>query len=76
MQAVADLAADFYADFNITNWLYTRSLLNNHRTKSAGALGLALLLFRPDRELESTSDIEALLRIADLFCTIGSGTAD
>ena len=36
----------------------------------------ALLLFRPDRELESTSDIEALLRIADLFCTIGSGTAD
>ena len=36
----------------------------------------ALLLFRPDRELESTSDIEALLRIADLFCTIGSGTGD
>ena len=36
----------------------------------------ALLIFRPDRELESTADIEALLRIADLFCTIGSGTAD
>jgi len=44
IQNVADLAADFYADFNIANWLYTRSLVNNHRTKSAAALGLAAIV--------------------------------
>lgn len=43
VQRVADLAADFYADFHITDWLFTRSLVNNHRTKTAAALGLAAL---------------------------------
>ena len=44
VQNVADLAADLYADFNISNWLYLRSLVNNHRAKSAAALGLAAVV--------------------------------
>ncbi len=42
-QNVADLAADFYADFEISNWVATRALVNNHRSKSAAALGLAAI---------------------------------
>jgi MYXO-CTERM domain-containing protein len=44
IQGVADLAADFYADFHAANWIYTRSLVNNHRSKSAAALGLAAIV--------------------------------
>lgn len=44
VQQVADLAADFYADHILDDSMpWTRSLLNNHRSKSAGALGLAAL---------------------------------
>jgi len=42
-QALADLTADFFADFELENWLYTRSLVNNHRSKSAAAVGLAAI---------------------------------
>ena len=45
VQNVADLAADFYSDFeSYPNYLLTRALINNHRTKSASALGLAALV--------------------------------
>ncbi len=43
VQNVADLTADFYADFAIENWIACRTLVNNHRTKSAAALGLAAI---------------------------------
>jgi hypothetical protein len=43
VQNVADLAADFYADYAIENWIACRTLVNNHRTKSAAALGLAAI---------------------------------
>ena len=43
IQGVADLAADLYADFEIENWYTTRALVNNHRSKSASALGLAAI---------------------------------
>jgi len=42
-QQVADLAADLYADFCISNWIPTRALVNNHRTKTASALGIAAI---------------------------------
>ncbi len=43
IQAVADLAADLYADFEIDNWYVMRGLVNNHRSKSAAAIGLAAI---------------------------------
>ena len=43
VQQVADLAADLYADFCISNWIPTRTLVNNHRTKTASALGIAAI---------------------------------
>jgi MYXO-CTERM domain-containing protein len=43
IQNVADLAADFYADHALVNWLACRTLVNNHRSKSAAALGLAAI---------------------------------
>ena len=43
VQGVADLAADFYADHAIDNWMPCRALVNNHRAKSAAALGLAAI---------------------------------
>ena len=43
IQNVADLAADFYADHAIDNWILCRTLVNNHRTKSVAALGLAAI---------------------------------
>ena len=43
IQNVADLTADFYADFAIDNWIACRTLVNNHRTKSMAAMGLAAI---------------------------------
>ncbi|MBN2797627.1 MAG: heparinase II/III family protein [Deltaproteobacteria bacterium] len=50
IQDVADLAADLYADFHTyPNYLYTRSLLNNHRVKSMTALGQAAIALNGER---------------------------
>ena len=43
-QGVADLAADFYADHALVNWIPCRTLVNNHRSKSAAALGIAAIV--------------------------------
>ncbi len=44
MQNLADLTADLYADYEITNWIALRSYLNNHRTKAVSALGVAAIV--------------------------------
>jgi len=44
IQNVADLAADFYADYNISNWWILRAEVANHRSKSAAALGIAAIV--------------------------------
>lgn len=56
IQGVADLAADFYADHMLDDSVpWTRSLLNNHRAKSAGALGLAAMALNGE-SFEATVD--------------------
>ncbi len=74
-QNLADLAADFYGDFTADpNYLLTRSLINNHRTKSAGALGLAALALHGERFEARATDgrydparwLDFALRYADL----------
>jgi hypothetical protein len=44
VQNLADLAADLYADYAIDNWIICRTLVNNHRSKSASALGIAAIV--------------------------------
>ncbi len=43
VQLLADLTADFYADFEISNWFACRAYVNNHRSKSASAIGSAAI---------------------------------
>ncbi len=56
IQGVADLAADFWADFERDNWLYMRSLVNNHRSKSAAALGIAAIVLNGERFEDKADD--------------------
>lgn len=56
IQSLADLAADFYADYNLTNWLFLRSEVNNHRSKSAAALGIAAIVLNGESFAEPSDD--------------------
>lgn len=74
VQGVADLAADFYADFMIDNWLFARSLLNNHLAKTAAALGLAAIAVNgedyaatvPDGRYDASSWVDFAMRYTDM----------
>ena len=56
IQGVADLAADFYADHTIENWIACRALVNNHRTKSAAALGIVAIVLNGEDFVAHTDD--------------------
>jgi hypothetical protein len=57
VQGVADLAADLYSDFHGDNWYATRPLVNNHRSKSASAIGIAALVLNGESWL-TPDDVE------------------
>jgi hypothetical protein len=44
VQNIADLTADFYTDYQISNYYTLRAYLNNHRSKSAAAIGLSAIV--------------------------------
>jgi len=56
IQGVADLAADLYADFNLTNWIACRVLINNHRSKTASALGIAAIVLNGETFEDTAGD--------------------
>lgn len=56
VQNVADLAADFYADYNLSNWQFLRAETANHRTKSAAALGIAAMVCNGEDFADPSAD--------------------
>jgi len=56
VQNVADLAADFYADYNLSNWQFLRAETANHRSKSAAALGIAAIVLNGEDFADPSQD--------------------